>query len=112
MRDLAVAPDELQTDPHLDRGLHRAKSLGEPIECAQPAQGARTRSQIRVGPEQAAREPMAAYGAAGGADFPWMRETAQALADALPDGANTHPGGSGGNVDPAILAPALVEFFT
>lgn len=48
---------------------------------------------------------------AGGADFPWMRDTAQALADALPDGQTRTLEGQGHNVDPAVLAPALVEFF-
>jgi pimeloyl-ACP methyl ester carboxylesterase len=48
---------------------------------------------------------------AGGADFPWMRETAQALADALPDGQTRILEGQGHNVDPAVLAPELVEFF-
>lgn len=48
---------------------------------------------------------------AGGADFPWMLETAQALADALPDGQTRTLEGQGHNVDPTILAPALVEFF-
>jgi pimeloyl-ACP methyl ester carboxylesterase len=48
---------------------------------------------------------------AGGADFPWMRETAQALADALPDGQTRILDGQGHNVDPAVLAPELVEFF-
>jgi pimeloyl-ACP methyl ester carboxylesterase len=48
---------------------------------------------------------------AGGADYPWMRETAQALADAIPDGQTRTLEGQGHNVDPALLAPALVEFF-
>jgi pimeloyl-ACP methyl ester carboxylesterase len=48
---------------------------------------------------------------AGGHDFPWMRETAQALADALPDGRARTLEGQGHNVDPAVLAPALKEFF-
>ena len=48
---------------------------------------------------------------AGGADFPWMRDTAQALADALPDGQTRTLEGQGHNVDPAVLAPVLVEFF-
>jgi pimeloyl-ACP methyl ester carboxylesterase len=48
---------------------------------------------------------------AGGADFPWMRETAQALAEQIP-GAKTHfLDGQGHNVDPAVIAPVLVEFF-
>ena len=49
---------------------------------------------------------------AGGADFPWIRESAQALAELIP-GAKTHfLDGQGHNVDPAVLAPILVEFFT
>jgi pimeloyl-ACP methyl ester carboxylesterase len=48
---------------------------------------------------------------AGGSDFPWMRETAQALADALPDGETRTLEGQGHDVDPAVLAPALKEFF-
>ncbi|MGH2659367.1 MAG: alpha/beta fold hydrolase [Actinomycetota bacterium] len=48
---------------------------------------------------------------AGGADFPWMRETAQALAEALPDGQTRTLEGQGHDVDPAVLAPELVEFF-
>ncbi|HEV8652943.1 MAG TPA: alpha/beta hydrolase [Actinomycetes bacterium] len=48
---------------------------------------------------------------AGGADFPWMRDTAQALADALPDAQPRTLEGQGHNVDPAVIAPVLVEFF-
>jgi len=48
---------------------------------------------------------------AGGADIPWMRETAQALADALPDGRTKFLDGQGHDVDPSVLAPALAEFF-
>jgi pimeloyl-ACP methyl ester carboxylesterase len=48
---------------------------------------------------------------AGGADFPWMRQTAQALADALPDGEARILEGQGHDVDPAVLAPVLKEFF-
>jgi len=49
---------------------------------------------------------------AGGADMPFMRETAQALADALPDGEVRFLEGQGHNVDPTVLAPALKEFFS
>jgi pimeloyl-ACP methyl ester carboxylesterase len=48
---------------------------------------------------------------AGGADMPFMRETAQALADALPDGKVRLLDGQGHNVDPKVLAPALKDFF-
>jgi pimeloyl-ACP methyl ester carboxylesterase len=48
---------------------------------------------------------------AGGADFPLMPETAQALADMVPDGQFHHLKGQGHNVDPAVLAPGLTKFF-
>ncbi len=48
---------------------------------------------------------------AGGTDFPWMRESAQALADALPDGRARFLEGQGHDVDPTVLAPAMAEFF-
>jgi pimeloyl-ACP methyl ester carboxylesterase len=48
---------------------------------------------------------------AGGASFPFMRVTAQALADALPDGQRRTLDGQEHNIDPAALAPVLVEFF-
>ncbi|MGH2663469.1 MAG: alpha/beta fold hydrolase [Actinomycetota bacterium] len=49
---------------------------------------------------------------AGGADFPWMRETAEALAKAIPDGQARILEGQGHDVSPTVLAPVLVEFFT
>lgn len=49
---------------------------------------------------------------AGGADFPWMRETAAAIAQALPDGEARFLDGQGHQVDPAVLGPALKDFFT
>ena len=48
---------------------------------------------------------------AGGADMPFMRDTAQALADALPDGHVRLLDGQGHNIDPTVLAPVLKEFF-
>jgi pimeloyl-ACP methyl ester carboxylesterase len=48
---------------------------------------------------------------AGGADMPFMRESAQALADALPNGKVRFLEGQGHNVDATVLAPALKEFF-
>jgi pimeloyl-ACP methyl ester carboxylesterase len=49
---------------------------------------------------------------AGGADMPFMRQTAQALADVLPDGDVRFLDGQGHDVDPTVLAPALREFFS
>jgi pimeloyl-ACP methyl ester carboxylesterase len=48
---------------------------------------------------------------AGGADFPFMRETAQALAEALPNGQLRLLDGQGHDVDRTVLAPVLKEFF-
>jgi pimeloyl-ACP methyl ester carboxylesterase len=48
---------------------------------------------------------------AGGADMPWMRDTAQALADALPNGEASFLDGQGHDVDMAVLAPVLADFF-
>lgn len=48
---------------------------------------------------------------AGGASPPWMREAAQALAEALPDGQTRTLDGQSHDVDNVVLAPALVEFF-
>jgi pimeloyl-ACP methyl ester carboxylesterase len=48
---------------------------------------------------------------AGGADMPFLRETAKALADALPEGEVRYLDGQGHDVDPTVLAPALKEFF-
>jgi hypothetical protein len=40
-----------------------------------------------------------------------MRDTAAALADALPNGEVRFLDGQGHDVDPAVLAPSLQEFF-
>ena len=49
---------------------------------------------------------------AGGADMPFMRDSAKALTDALPDGQVQFLEGQGHDVDPKVLAPALREFFS
>ena len=48
---------------------------------------------------------------AGGASFPFMRVTAQALADSLPDGQRRTLDGQEHNVAPEAIATVLVEFF-
>jgi len=48
---------------------------------------------------------------AGGADFPFMPETAKALAKAIPNGTYRHLEGQGHNVDTAVIAPVVAEFF-
>ena len=47
----------------------------------------------------------------GGASFGFMAQTADALADLIPDANRLSLEGQEHNVDPAVLAPALVEFF-
>jgi pimeloyl-ACP methyl ester carboxylesterase len=48
---------------------------------------------------------------AGGASFPFMRVTAQALADILPNGHSRTLEGQTHDVAPQAIAPVLVEFF-
>lgn len=47
----------------------------------------------------------------GGASFPFMHETAKALAEVLPNGRHRVLEGQEHNVAPEVLSPALVEFF-
>jgi pimeloyl-ACP methyl ester carboxylesterase len=62
--------------------------------------------------ESAARVKTPALVMAGRASFPWICDSAQALAKLIP-GAKTHFfDGQDHNVDPAVLTPVLVEFFT
>lgn len=76
------------------------------------AYDARIMSDYTVPTDRAASVKVPALVIAGGADFPWMRQSAQALADALPEGRVAFLEGQGHDVDPAVLAPVLVEFFT
>jgi pimeloyl-ACP methyl ester carboxylesterase len=48
---------------------------------------------------------------AGGADMPFMRDTAAALGELLPEGEARFLDGQGHDVDPAVLAPVLTAFF-
>ncbi len=74
------------------------------------AYDARIMGDYSLPTEQAASVKAPTIVIAGGADMPFMRETAQALADALPDGQVRFLDGQGHNVDPTVLAPALKEF--
>ena len=75
------------------------------------AYDARIMGDYTIPTDRAASVKVPAIVIAGGADFPWMRQTAQALADALPDGTVRFLEGQGHDVDPAVLAPVLKEFF-
>ncbi len=48
---------------------------------------------------------------AGGADMPWMRDTAKALTSVIPGAQSRYLDGQGHNVDAQVLAPVLAEFF-
>ncbi|HJP67247.1 MAG TPA: alpha/beta hydrolase [Actinomycetota bacterium] len=61
--------------------------------------------------ERAARVDVPTLVLAGGADIPWMRDTARALADALPRGEVKILEGQGHDVDQSLIAEALTEFF-
>jgi pimeloyl-ACP methyl ester carboxylesterase len=75
------------------------------------AYDARIMADYRLPIERAASVKVPTLVIAGGADMPWMRDTATALADALPNGEVRLLEGQGHDVDPAVLAPALEEFF-
>ncbi len=49
---------------------------------------------------------------AGGASPEWMRQAARNAADAAPDGTYRVLDGQTHMVDPAVLAPLLMEFFS
>ena len=75
------------------------------------AYDARIMGDYRVPVERAKAIATPTIVIAGGADFPFMRETAQQLADALPAGGVRFLDGQGHDVDPKALAPVLKEFF-
>jgi pimeloyl-ACP methyl ester carboxylesterase len=75
------------------------------------AYDARIMGDYSLPTERAASVKVSTLVIAGGADFPWMRETAQTLAEALPEGQARILEGQGHDVDPAAVAPALKEFF-
>jgi pimeloyl-ACP methyl ester carboxylesterase len=75
------------------------------------AYDARIMEDYRVPVERAAAITTPTVVIAGGADMPFMRETARQLADALPNGEARFLEGQGHDVDPKVLAPVLKEFF-
>ncbi|HYU58122.1 MAG TPA: alpha/beta hydrolase [Actinomycetota bacterium] len=75
------------------------------------AYDARIMSDYRIPVARATGVKVPALVIAGGADMPWMRDTAAALAEALPQGETRFLDGQGHDVDPTVLAPVLREFF-
>jgi pimeloyl-ACP methyl ester carboxylesterase len=66
----------------------------------------------RVPTERAASVKVPTIVLAGGASFPWMSETANALGESLPDGRTRILEGQTHDVAADALAPALAAFFT
>jgi pimeloyl-ACP methyl ester carboxylesterase len=75
------------------------------------AYDARIMGDYRIPVDRAAQVKVPTLVIAGGADMPFMRDTAAALASAIPDGEARFLDGQGHDVDPTVLAPALKEFF-
>jgi pimeloyl-ACP methyl ester carboxylesterase len=75
------------------------------------AYDARIMGDYRIPVDRAARVKIQTLVVAGGADMPWMRETARELAEALPQGETRFLDGQGHDVDPTVLAPVLTRFF-
>jgi pimeloyl-ACP methyl ester carboxylesterase len=75
------------------------------------AYDARIMSDYRIPIDRAAGVKVPTLVIAGGADMPWMRDTAAALAEALPQGETRFLEGQGHDVDPTVLAPVLKGFF-
>ncbi|HET9672041.1 MAG TPA: alpha/beta hydrolase, partial [Actinomycetota bacterium] len=75
------------------------------------AYDARIMGDYRIPTDRVAEVRVPTLVVAGGADMPFMRETAQALADALPQGEARFLDGQGHDVDMTVLAPVLKGFF-
>jgi pimeloyl-ACP methyl ester carboxylesterase len=75
------------------------------------AYDARIMADYRVPVDRAANLKVPTLVIAGGADMPFMRESARTLADALPNGEVRLLDGQGHDVDPSVLAPILKGFF-
>jgi pimeloyl-ACP methyl ester carboxylesterase len=75
------------------------------------AYDARIMSDYRIPVDRAGGVKVPTLVIAGGADMPWMRDTAAALAEALPQGQARFLDGQGHDVDPTVLAPVLKRFF-
>jgi pimeloyl-ACP methyl ester carboxylesterase len=76
------------------------------------AYDARIMGDYRIPVDRAAGVKVPTLVIAGGAEMPWMRDTATALAEALPEGEVRLLDGQGHDVDPKVLAPALKDFLT
>ena len=75
------------------------------------AYDARIMGDYRIPLDLVGSIPVPTLVVAGGADMPWMRDTASVLADAIPNGEARFLDGQGHDVDMTVLAPVLIEFF-
>jgi pimeloyl-ACP methyl ester carboxylesterase len=75
------------------------------------AYDARIMGDYRIPMDRVANVKVPTLVIAGGADMPFMRDTATALAEALPHGDTRFLDGQGHDVDMAVLAPVLKGFF-
>ena len=106
MRDVVRLP------PEFVEGAKRSPFWAPTVALAHTLEyDARIMGDYSIPTDRAAAVKVPALVVAGGADFPWMPETAQTIADAMPDGRMARLEGQGHNVDPAVLAPVLMEFF-
>lgn len=106
MRDVVRMP------PEFVEGVKQSPFWAPTVALAHTLEyDARVMGDYSIPTDRAAAVKVPAIVIAGGADFPWMPETAQTLADAMPDGRTVRLEGQGHNVDPTVLAPVLTEFF-
>jgi len=99
--------------PEFVQGARQSPFWGATVALAHTLEyDARIMGDYSIPTDRAAAVKVPALVIAGGADFPWIRRTAEELAAAMPDGRARMLDGQGHNVDPAALAPVVVEFFT
>lgn len=105
MREVVQMPPEIVTDARTQPWWPAQEALAHTL-----AYDARIMGDYAIPLDVVASVRVPTLVLAGGADIPWMRETARSLADALPRGRTRFLEGQGHSVDDEVLAPALREF--
>lgn len=105
MREVVRLPPELVAEARTQPWWAAQEALAHTL-----AYDARIMGDYSLPLDLAASVRMPTLVLAGGADIPWMRETAQALADALPQGQARILDGQTHDADDAVLGPALKAF--